>query len=481
MKQIYFFLLSLSFFTTTSFAQSWHQVYQFNDALIQGFQASPTSDGGYIFVGASDYPTGAVRHYVHLLKTDSEGNKLWEKAFNMGGAFPNPPSTDEGRFIQETSDGNYLLAGYRQMESSQSAMFLAKLTDIGDTIWTRDIATMTDPCLGFSALIDANGDYVIAGKRHDLIAGTENVYFAKTDSDGNLLWTKQYFETSTQSSEILDIKSTNDQGYILVGSLGSEVLVIKTDQQGNSLWTKSFGFSNQDKAHAVAVNNDGTYIVGGSSVGFVGYAPFILKLSTAGEKIWEKSIPDLIQGGVADLIVDDAEDIVVTGSKFAFFSNYAPEGFLAKLDADGEQRWLNKFEDPNLQYHGHSVRQTSDGGYIIGGGSSTGMLLIKTNNNGVFDLSNSIANPPEILSLNVNPNPTSDWLTIHLPQGNKDLLQLNIFDYYGRLVRETTISSNANVATCFVADLPAGSYVVRIQRGMEILGIAKFIHSPKQE
>ncbi len=481
MKQIYFFFFFIACATTTSVAQVWHQVYQFENALIQGFQASPTSDGGYILVGASDYPTGAVRHYVHLLKTDSEGNKVWEKAFNNGSPFPNPPSIDEGRFIQELSDGNYLLGGYRQIESSNSSMFLAKLTELGDTVWTRDIAFMTDPCLGFSALIDPNGDYLIAGKRRDLIAGTENVYLAKTDSDGNLLWTKQYFEADNQNSEILDIKATTDQGYILVGSLDNELLVIKTDQQGNSVWTKSFGLSNQDKAHAVAVNSDGSYIVGGSSVGFVGYTPFLIKLNAAGEKVWEKSIPDLLVGGVSGLIIDDAADIVVTGSKFSFFSNYAPEGFLAKLDADGELRWLNKFEDPNLQFHGHSVRQTSDGGYIIGGGSSTGMLLIKTDNNGVFDLSNATANPTEILSLNLSPNPTSDWLTIHLPQGNKDLLELTIFDYHGRLVGKTAISSNASVVTYSVADLPAGSYVVRIQRGTEIIGLAKFIHSPGQK
>jgi hypothetical protein len=138
------------------------------------------------------------------------------------------------------------------------------------------------------------------------------------------------------------VQQTSDGGYIVASYTNSfgagdyDILLIKTNAFGNVQWAKTYGGADFDRANSVQQTSDGGYIVTGrtTSFGAGGWDIFLIKTDASGNIIWAKTY-----GGI--------------GSDWAY-----------------------------------SVRQTSDGGYIVAGetrsfgAGSDDIFLIKTDANG---------------------------------------------------------------------------------------------------
>ena len=195
-----------------------------------GKSVQQTSDGGYIIVGYSN-SFGAGSNDVYLIKTNATGDTLWTKTY--GGA-----SSDYGKFVQQTSDGGYIIVGYsNSFGAGYDDVYLLKTNATGDTLWTKTYGG-ADYDYGKSIQQTSDGGYIITGGTYSFGAGSNDVYLLKTNATGDTLWTKTYGSISDDEGN--SVQQTSDGGYIITGvnfiddGTGDvDVLLIKTDVDGN--------------------------------------------------------------------------------------------------------------------------------------------------------------------------------------------------------------------------------------------------------
>ena len=268
---------------TFSFSPGWNNIYLIKtdgdgnnlwdrvfDAVDydSGHSVQQTTDGGYIIVGYTE-SFGAGEEDIWLIKTDSYGNKLWDKTF--GGT-----NSDDGWFVQQTSDGGYIITGstgYRY-DKSIGDVLLIKTDSYGNKLWDKTFGG-TNRDDGWCVQQTNDGGYIITGKTDSFGYGEPyipDVWLIKTDSNGEELWNKTFGGKSSDSGN--SIQQTTDGGYIITGytnSLGagkSDVWLIKTDINGYELWNRTFGGIEGDNSKSVKQTNDTGYIIVGSTWSF---------------------------------------------------------------------------------------------------------------------------------------------------------------------------------------------------------------------
>jgi uncharacterized delta-60 repeat protein len=322
-----------------------------------------TSDGGYVMTGET-WRFGAGSSDVFVIKLDSSGNLSWAKT--IGGT-----SDDYGRFIQQTSDGGYVITGYTSSFGAEyNDVLVIKLDSSGNLSWAKIIGG-TSYDYGRSIQQTSDGGYVITGYTQSFGAGYYDVFVIKLNSSGNLSWAKTIGGKLGDSGN--SIQQTSDGGYVITGGTSSfgagedDVFVIKLDSSGNLSWAKTIGGTNYDYGYSIQQTSDGGYVITGktSSFGTGEDDVFVIKLDSSGNLSWAKTI-----GGTDDdrgLSIQQTSDggYVITGYTSSFGAGYG-DAFVIKLDSSGNLSWAKTMGGTNYDV-GYSIHQTSDGGYIITG------------------------------------------------------------------------------------------------------------------
>ena len=128
----------------------------------------------------------------------------------------------------------------------------------------------------------------------------------------DILWEKSY--GGKQADFLFDVIPTPDYGFILAGSSVSQksgnktegnrgdldYWVWKMDEKGDLDWQKTLGGAGQDKLRAIVLTNEGGFLLAGSSESDEGLdkkdksrgnADFwVIKLNAKGEEEWQKTI-----------------------------------------------------------------------------------------------------------------------------------------------------------------------------------------------
>jgi len=223
----------------------------------------------------------------------------------------------------------------------------------------------------YSIVQTKDGGYIVSGYTDSFGAGGRDVWIIKLDRNGNKIWSKTFGGKSWDEAH--SIVQTKDGGYILSGetySFGagkSDVWIIKLDRNGNKIWSKTFGGKNWDVAHSIVQTKDGGYVVSGDtgSFGAGGGDGWIIKLDRNGNKIWSKAF-----GGknwdVAHSIVQTKDGGYIVSGYTDSFGAGGSDGWIIKLDRNGNKIWSKTFGGKKWDV-AYSIVQTKDGGYIVSG------------------------------------------------------------------------------------------------------------------
>jgi len=332
-----------------------------------GVSAQQTTDGGYIIVGVTA-SYGAGKDDVWLIKTDSTGNKIWDKTF--GG-----PENDMGISVQQTSDGGYIVTGRTQSYGNGlDDVWLIKTDSEGNKTWDKTFGgTQFDG--GSQVRQTTDGGYIIVGNVNNNGGGDGDLWVIKTDTNGNLIWDKIFDGEGTPLSHDSgnSIALTSDGGYIIAGgtfttqdTYGYNVWLIKIDAEGNMLWDEKFGGADGEFVSSVMQTNDGGYVmVGVDSYSNPDEKLWLIKTDGNGEFLWEQKYGGM--GTARGESVQQTSDggYVIAGFTYRKFSRY--KALVIKTDENGVRDWSKIFFGGVGNSIAFSAQQTADGGYVIGG------------------------------------------------------------------------------------------------------------------
>ncbi|TJY37925.1 hypothetical protein [Pontimicrobium aquaticum] len=290
-----------------------------------------TTDGGYIgIVHSGNY---------EIIKLDSNFNITWDKEY--GGS-----ESDYAESIIQTNDGGYLIIG-----------------------WT----TSSDG--------DVSNNY-----------GDYDIWVIKTDSNGNLIWEKNYGGSKAESlrGEHL-IKQTNDGGFVFVGSTESDdndvsnsygdhdIWFVKISSTGDIEFEKNFGGSEGDYGREVLITQGGYSLlckVNSLDGDFNKVDNWIVNLNQLGELNWKLNLNSTNSGAINTL--SNGRLVSVSTSLFDYS--------ILTIDGDG-----NVVNDKTIGLNGVSTKQpfankvleTEDKGLLIigdlGNGNNQDAVIFRTN------------------------------------------------------------------------------------------------------
>lgn len=488
-KQLLYMILIL--FQLNSYSQApeiqWQKCYggSFSE---RAYYINTTTDNGYIMCGHSSSNDGDVGIFLGgydywIIKTNSIGDIIWKKVYG-GSSFEYP------FYIQQTADLGYIIGGTTSSNNGnvvgnhgESDAWILKLDGSGNIVWKKTLGgSYIDD---FSTIIQTNdGGYMIAAETQsndgDVLFNYspfyKDVWLVKLDTNGNIAWQRTLGGDGLD--DVSEIKQTSDGGFIFVGYSNSTngdltgisptggAWVVKIDSSGNIVWQNRFS-ENQEftKANSIKQVSDGGYIIGGGRNSTSGFDYWVLKLDSSGIFQWQNSYG----GSGGDFLIDIIQTL--DGGYLAAGSSDSINGdiignqgsldvWALKISSTGNIQWQKPMGSSGDNY-ASSVKQTTDGGFIIAGSTNSNGGDVSGFHGGTDFWVIKLA-PEQLSTINytnvdftIFPNPTNSILYLQF-QNHVTIDKVIINDITGKKVLEQT-QNNSQIN---VESLANGLYII---------------------
>ncbi len=454
-----------------------------------------TADGGYIAAGTTvsddgDVETNYGSFDFWVIRLDSLGQVVWKK--NYGGS-----GWEEALAVRQTPDGGFILAGHTESNDldvsgnhGNKDAWVLKLDGDGIAEWQK--------CLGGSGRDEASdiqvskdGGYILAGWSASTDGdvsgnhGSIDCWVVKLSATAVIEWQKSYggsdvdyahsVSPTSDGGYIVAGRSQSDDGNVIGGPPGMNAWVLKLNFEGKIEWQHSLGGTGIDRANEIHQTKDGGYIMIGQTgsddgdvTGHNGgyYDVWVVKLNASGGIEWQQALGGTSEDYGRSICQTSDDGYVLTGlvnSKNGDVTGNhgSSDLWVVKLTPEGDLVWQKAFGGTNAE-RGHSIEQTTDGGFIIAGDAwsnngdvsgvqgKTDFWIIK------LAPESSASFSPSVLSVEIYPNPAQHTITLQIPS-EQPPLHIRISNALGRTVGQQTLINETPIN---VAELPNGLYWV---------------------
>ena len=272
-----------------------------------------TSDNGYILSSSSS-----------IIKTDEIGNIQWERSFEE------PDISYTFKSVKQSNDGGYVLAGWSvPIGINNNDFFLVKTDSSGNLQWKKTYGLESANEMAYDVLQSSDGGYLLVGETFRFDSQYTDGWVVKTNSNGNVLWSKTYGEPDPRGDWIYSVNPTKEGDFIMAGCGNrdpennwqtGDFWLLQIDNSGNQQWSVLKGeYDRYEAASTVKQTNDGCYIAVGDIRNDNGIGDtWIIKIDPSDSSIvWDKIIEETGSLGSHNEDIIQTEDggyAVVAGS-----------------------------------------------------------------------------------------------------------------------------------------------------------------------
>jgi len=268
----------------------------------------------------------------------------------------------------DTNQELYIAGTQRDATSSSSEGFIYNTPD--EAPITIDFTVKLKAGDSFSNVVfnalcyDSNLNLYAAGSWDDGTTPTTNRNYAPTLSKFNSAGEHQWTITPVNATGDLDQIVFNDvcadtYGNVYVTGVGNDsdkLYIAKYDTYGTVLWYKSYTDLDLDsfynfEGRSIDINSQNELVIVGTALGPAKYMSVMLKVSTDGALLWDKTIeigedPTTNFFQLTDVHIDGNDQIYLCGHDDAFLDG-TYESYVIKMTKEGNMLWQTKTKEPN--------------------------------------------------------------------------------------------------------------------------------------
>ena len=323
-----------------------------------------TTDRGYNTCRGIIDSVNAVGYvYCELVKADRTGKPVWVKRI-LNGELQNAKIT--GNNVLQTHDKGYF-AVTENLTATTEEIIAVKTDSLGNLKWSKKYAG-EGSSIAYSAKQTADKGYIICGATTDL-NHKQYAYIFKLDSVGNYAWGQKCLGSTDTLATFYTVVELPGHGYAAGGYSNSCAITVKFDLNGNMLWSTNL-FKKDAVFYSLINTSDNALVLSGSFKDTVNSQERLcfVKIDQLGTVVWFKGYTQtssMYYNSVAWAVKEMPNAFVFSG----YIMDPIPGVLIGKLDLNGNYIWCKEYRSTMHPFSNTplSITTTTDGGFALSG------------------------------------------------------------------------------------------------------------------